>query len=70
MFYFISTIDILYSLRSMSIIYYRAACSIPDPSHVTVLVTGGYNTLNTVSRYRRDGGLYCKALQVRAGGLD
>ena len=31
------------------------ACSIPDPSSTTVIVTGGEYTLKTVSRYGRDG---------------
>ena len=59
-----------FTLRSMSIIHvYRAACSIPDPSHVTVVVTGGYNTLNTVSRYERAGCtvLYCPVLYFALG---
>ena len=46
--------------------YYRLACSIPDPSSATVLVTGGFYTPgNIVSRYGRDGWmtvLYCTAL--------
>ena len=52
--------------------YYRLACSIPDPSSATVLVTGGYYTMNTVSRYGRDGWLkdctvlYCTALYCTA----
>ena len=49
--------------------YHRAACSIPDPSSATVVVTGGYNTLNTVSRYRREDCtvLYCAVLFCRYG---
>ena len=46
--------------------YYRLACSIPDPSSATVLVTGGFYTPgNIVSRYGRDGWrtvLYCIVL--------
>ena len=46
--------------------YYRLACSIPDPSSTTVLVTGGFYTPgNIVSRYGRDGWrtvLYCIVL--------
>ena len=40
--------------------YYRDACSIPDPSSATVLVTGGYYTPDTVSRYSTV--LYCTVL--------
>ena len=36
----------------------RYACSIPDPSSATVVVTGGAHTLDTVSRYV----LYCTVL--------
>ena len=35
--------------------YFSDACSIPDPSSATVLVTGGYYTAKTVSRYAREG---------------
>ena len=38
--------------------YYRYACSIPDPSSATVIVTGGfYYALDTVSRYGLEGWL-------------
>ena len=50
--------------------YYRLACSIPDPSSATVLVTGGFYTPgNIVSRYGRDGWrtvLYCIVLYCTA----
>ena len=45
--------------------YYRYACSIPDPSSATVIVTGGYYfALDTVSRYGLEGCtvLYCTVL--------
>ena len=42
-------------------VFLRAACSIPDPSTGTVLVTGGitsgYQTLDAVSRYGLQGWL-------------
>ena len=38
----------------------RRACSIPDPSSATVIVTGGAFTLDTVSRYS----LHCTVLYV------
>ena len=37
--------------------FYRLACSIPDPSSATVLVTGGWPTFATVSRYGLEGWL-------------
>ena len=45
--------------------YCRQACSIPDPSSASVLVTGGYYyALDTVSRYGLEGCtvLYCTVL--------
>ena len=38
----------------------RRACSIPDPSSATVIVTGGAFTLDTVNRYCTV--LYCTVL--------
>ena len=35
--------------------HYRFACSIPDQDTDTVVVTGGYYTTTTVSRYGKDG---------------
>ena len=42
---------------SSTYIYFnvRFACAIPDPAGPSVVVTGGYNTKNTVSRYNRNG---------------
>ena len=34
---------------------FRHACAIADPAGPSVVVTGGYNTKNTVSRYNRNG---------------
>ena len=48
--------------------YCRYACSIPDPSSATVLVTGGYYTLNTVSRYCTV--LYCNCRYGLEGWLE
>ena len=42
----------------MMFVYDRFACSIPDPSSTSVIVIGGFNTQNKVSRYSR-AGLYC-----------
>ena len=50
--------------------YCRQACSIPDPSSASVLVTGGYYyALDTVSRYGLEGCtvLYCTVLYCRYG---
>ena len=43
--------------RVLTYIYFnvRKACTIPDPAGPSVVVTGGYNTRNTVSRYNRSG---------------
>ena len=35
--------------------HYRSACAIQDPETNTVLVTGGYFSLSTVSRYGKEG---------------
>ena len=63
-----------------TLVYDRFACSIPDPSSASVIVIGGFNTQNKVSRYSR-AGLYCvlyctvyctvlcTVLQVRERGL-
>ena len=37
--------------------YQRYACSIPDPSTASVIVTGGRDTRTTVSRYGEQGWL-------------
>ena len=34
---------------------FRHACAIADPAGPSVVVTGGYDTRNTVSRYDRSG---------------
>ena len=34
---------------------FRHACAIADPAGPSVVLTGGVNTLNTVSRYNRGG---------------
>ena len=51
-------------------VYDRFACSIPDPSSASVIVIGGFNTQNKVSRYSRAGlycVLYCTVLYYRYG---
>ena len=49
--------------------YQRYACSIPDPSTASVIVTGGRDTRTTVSRYIQQGCtvLYCTVLYCRYG---
>lgn len=36
-------------------VYYSDACAIPDEDTVTVMITGGYNNMNTVSVYSVEG---------------
>ena len=38
-----------------SLCIFRHACAIADPAGPSVVVTGGYDTRNTVSRYDRSG---------------
>ena len=51
----IKILILIHILLVKNINYLRSACSIPDPSSGTVLVTGGSNTMTMVSRYSRAG---------------
>ena len=44
-----------HNLTTYSYMSLRFACAIPDPAGPSVVVTGGYNTKHTVSRYNRSG---------------
>ena len=46
---------ILYMIDQSYFTSFRYACAIPDPAGSSVVLTGGSDTRNTVSRYNRSG---------------